>query len=52
MLVTDHRIWVQRIAVAVQTGDLYAGALELSEELVPRCVGGKDVVKGGNVYRR
>ena len=43
---------MQRVAVAVQACDLHAGALELSEEVVSRGVGGEDVVEGGDVHRR
>jgi hypothetical protein len=50
VLRTDHGIRVQRVAVAVQTCNLNTRALELSEEVVSRCVGGQDVVECGDVY--
>ena len=52
MLGTDHRIRVQRVAIAVQACDLNARAFELSKEIITRGVGGEDVVEGGNVHRR
>ena len=52
VLRTDRRIGMQRVAVAVQACNLHAGALEQSEEIISRRVGGEDVVEGGNVHRR
>ena len=51
VLRTDHGIGVQRVAVAVQAGDLHTRALELSEEVISRGVGGEDVVEGRDVHR-
>ena len=50
--VPDDPVRVQRVAVAVQAGDLHAGALEQAEVVVPRGVGGEDVVEGGDVHGR
>jgi hypothetical protein len=52
MLRTDHRIRVQRVAVAVQACDLHAGALEQSQEVVSCSIGGENVVEGRDVHRR
>src|SRR6185503_6805285 len=51
VLRTDHRIGVQRVAVAVQACDLHARSLKQPEEIVARSVGGEDVVEGRNVHR-
>jgi hypothetical protein len=48
----DLGVGVERVAVADQAGDAYAGALEQSEEIVPGSIRGEDVVEGGNVHRR
>ena len=52
MLRTDHRIGVQRVPVAVQACDLYAGAFKQAEEVVSRHIPGEGGVEGGDVYWR
>jgi hypothetical protein len=47
VLAADDGVGVQRVAVAVEPGDLDTGALEQPEEVVPRVVGGEDVVEVG-----
>ena len=46
------RFGMQRVAVAVQAGDLDAGALVQAEVVVPGGVGGQDVVEGRDVGGR
>ena len=45
VLRADHGIRVQRIAVAIQARNLHAGALEQSQKVVSRGVGGEDVIE-------